>query len=898
MALLTYGKIDTNKPSWYLGATVETATKINAVITGSNSSGNIPCSVHVSIEGTSIDGSDKYYGYIECSWDFGDSDNQRTATDQFGKSVNLNNEQVGREASYVYMKPGTYTITGRFRLWNGSEFLESSAAYIVTVGDIPSNALRMYISNAGNDSNDGNDPNGFALTSGSWNSSTKTLTSSGSFTSYDHSLATSPIYDLQKSNIIYLSGGTSVVSGWYKILSKIDNDSVVLDREITSNNSNPTNVTSSNGTKSSYSSIRTFINGATSTEMRYCFLRGGDSFTVDSSISISRVGRRMICYGDNYQSFATLNVSPSLNVPIFNGNIPQNYFYSDYVFLGIIMNCAASASAYHMSLTSSGSGGNIAAFTRICFIDCSFLNNSTGIPCVNCANIQSVKEKTQMFLFLGCIFNNPNISKSHLFINGGKWIAFVGCSFSGGNGSITLDHYIYPNDWENRLFAYCNFGAANSLGYAINNNVDNTSPTRRYVDIRNNFFTGPNFGVDFSNSNNSDLFAKFDEYFCGDNVFKNLPRSPLLGYNVKRIYVARNLFIGIPGNFPAVNVGSSTDFDIDMWDNKSYRATLSASQGALFSGNITASPVTGHITGNSYKIGNNDGVFGEIRTATTPNIIWDKNNFTGSGATPYYDFTTNTERSISQWQATGRDLDLDTSDPNWVDPANGIFLGGLLSLCNLNNKVLSLDGGTINHTNFIKDEPYVDKYRIYNSGDKVLITDTSGITISGNGSGGSSGQKTLYPGEYVEFYVSKNTSALGNRNYSVNINHDGVNSPFSVTVNFTTIEDPLSGEIFSRYYGGQSLNGFIDILFGGNSDSLFDYTVFGGNSIFEDTPPPIQAKTIIELMNEKVTKEVCWPKFNKKYEYFLFLKEFSNTPSFYKPSDLPVEPRPSDVDCF
>lgn len=51
---------------------------------------------------------------------------------------------------------------------------------------------------------------------------------------------------------------------------------------------------------------------------------------------------------------------------------------------------------------------------------------------------------------------------------------------------------------------------------------------------------------------------------------------------------------------------------------------------------------------------------------------------------------------------------------------------------------------------------------------------------------------------------------------------------------------------------------------------------------------------LVNLMNEKLNSSGKWSAFNKNYKYWRFLSEHCNIGSFYKPSDLPVEPVPND----
>lgn len=57
---------------------------------------------------------------------------------------------------------------------------------------------------------------------------------------------------------------------------------------------------------------------------------------------------------------------------------------------------------------------------------------------------------------------------------------------------------------------------------------------------------------------------------------------------------------------------------------------------------------------------------------------------------------------------------------------------------------------------------------------------------------------------------------------------------------------------------------------------------------------PLTIRDIVYFMNKKLQTDSCWSNFNQKYKYYQFLVEESKISSFYKPSDLPEEPKPSD----
>lgn len=71
------------------------------------------------------------------------------------------------------------------------------------------------------------------ITGGSWTTATKTLTKAGAFASFT----------LESDDQIYVTGGTNVTAGWYTIATRVDDDSITLEDEITTGSTNETDVT-------------------------------------------------------------------------------------------------------------------------------------------------------------------------------------------------------------------------------------------------------------------------------------------------------------------------------------------------------------------------------------------------------------------------------------------------------------------------------------------------------------------------------------------------------------------------------------------------------------------------------------------------------------------------------
>lgn len=118
----------------------------NATISSIDTSGGIvssrdgestldtPFFIQVSASAITATGTSKPYEDLEYSWDFGDpSGVETTVRPTDGVTVNLNSSQIGPEAAYVYMQPGTYTITLGCRGKNGGAYTTAMVTKTVVV---------------------------------------------------------------------------------------------------------------------------------------------------------------------------------------------------------------------------------------------------------------------------------------------------------------------------------------------------------------------------------------------------------------------------------------------------------------------------------------------------------------------------------------------------------------------------------------------------------------------------------------------------------------------------------------------------------------------------------------------------------------------------------------------
>jgi len=90
--------------------------------------------------------------------------------------------------------------------------------------------------------------------------------------------------------------------------------------------------------------------------------------------------------------------------------------------------------------------------------------------------------------------------------------------------------------------------------------------------------------------------------------------------------------------------------------------------------------------------------------------------------------------------------------------------------------------------------------------------------------------------------------------------------------------------------GGNSDSNYNQIVVGGKANSLYNDLLFGGSSYNISS----NEKDIVFFMNLKLNQTGCWSVFNDKYKYYRFLVNHSMIGVFYKPENLPMQPKPDE----
>lgn len=162
----------------------------------------------------------------------------------------------------------------RLRAWE-----DARVAYLLTQAPIARATTYFVDATSGDDTNDGRDAFGFALTDGAWTASTLTLTKTGAFASYTY----------RDNDRIYVSGGTGVTAGLYDIASKVSDDEITL---ATSIGPDAADVTTSDGPWETVAMVASNIG----VNRAFLFKRG-EVFRDTTGINVANANVTFAAYG-------------------------------------------------------------------------------------------------------------------------------------------------------------------------------------------------------------------------------------------------------------------------------------------------------------------------------------------------------------------------------------------------------------------------------------------------------------------------------------------------------------------------------------------------------------------------------------------------------------------------
>lgn len=636
-----------------------TAIDTSGGIVLSRTSGTTPCFVQASAKNITATGSDRPYEDLEFRWDFGDPSGAETFTSPANaQPVNANADQFGPEAACCYRAAGTYTVTLTIRGKNGSGYTTATVTTGVTVTAFnPSSADYWLDETNGLDTNDGLDPWGFAVTGGSYTSSTKRLVKAGAFTAYDHAAATAPALAHDRLNFVRLTGGTGITPGLYEIAAKIGNDEIEL---VTSAGSNSSNVTTSSGPKKTPATL----NGSN----RRIRLRRGGNYPLTTQLIRVTNNVRWTSYGSGNRP--RIYASSAISDYFFKWNQASGVqSVSNYVWSYLDFDCDNSNGVLYTS-SSGGTGVGNDLYLDNCLVRNKQDTTSAFPPIYFSGGVSGVT--TANFGAWACDVDMASESVRQSFFDSAQnWTFAVGCSFTGGVGtSSVLDHHIYTGSGNHQLYRWIDFGPSTTRNYCINGNCTSTVGGHTdYFVVSECDMSGVERGLDLSNANNDRVSGgAFRNTVVEGNSFHGLSGDGVvLYYNADTVTFRDNVFWG--------NSGLSSRTTIEVADPFSAATIYLNKFHHQSTGGVIEFPAS---TSVAYDVRDNEIVCTSATAgmqsgpAAPAGTIAGNRYYAPNDTSPEWSLNS-VSKTFSQWQAAGLDTDGAISNPGWTDSVNGDF---------------------------------------------------------------------------------------------------------------------------------------------------------------------------------------------------------------------------------
>lgn len=508
------------------------------------------------------------YMHLEHKWTLTYNDDSPVASD--GEiidpneltPVNMYTDQIGGEAVFILHEPGTYKLTLTTTSANGV----SEVATKTITANVPTYAHKWFDPASGDNANDGKDPHGFALTNASYTESSGALTQTGFFASYDHAAATSETYLTDNSNWIWLDWGAS--SGWKRIASKTDSNTIVLLDKI---GSDQTGVTSSDGAKASFDPG---VGGTIEANTAH-HLRARYTYPCTGGISIEDTdGIRVQGFGGpgNYTLKAAAAIS-LVDYVVGYGDVAGDRIY---VHKGTLDGAQAEGIGGNAFYGSMGGNGDTST-VHVLQDRCAASNVVANRPLLLQGQPGQTIHWCCWATYLDNRPTNGEVKRSTIFaaLNNASHSAVVGCRFSAGTVFDNIrDHHTYITGFHHhRLRAFNDAYHNGDASFFFNENCGPTDggSVSKYVTFVGNRLRNCRWGIDGSNTSNDDT-STFDEYVIIRNAFDgtdNYPFGGIFPASLDRVFVGHNLGIGLARDLfetlaPQYSLGNEYQFDNNL----------------------------------------------------------------------------------------------------------------------------------------------------------------------------------------------------------------------------------------------------------------------------------------------------------------------------------------------
>jgi hypothetical protein len=670
-----------------------------------------PCFVQVSADGTTVNSGVTSFNSVACDpfmdlhyeWDFGDTGGNETALHHWsGQTIDLDDEQIGAKANYVYRSAGTYTITLTAKGKNDSgTIISASTTTLLQLGE-------------------------YEYFDGGATSGTFTITVDGQTTSaiaYDATTATivaaiEALSSVGAGNVRDtgyhtfqfigdLAGQAVTITGNFGSLVGVGTGGSAPDiiERIAPSSSSSVTVTDLSGWTEAYfdsnaagggdgsigtpyntfSELDSFLDTAVdSSDNKVAYIKRGSSFAFTQRIKWgdNTSGRKILPYGTGAAPILTDSAVSGGNigaVMVLTAHSASTRLVSEFVVAG--MDCRGQRTSEPFIYASSQALGTLTEprthISGIVVADCTF-TRSAGTGSMVLTDNGCAGRLHGMFSYNNEYLGGDKESLAHYNPNAASWVASFADTYSGGLAETIPDatrfHHIYPKMANESCFKYITFGPAYGLfGFCINMNSYGDGASRRHL-IHGCNATGTQNGFDASNLNNNyddpDEQSFFTQILWEFNLVHSgqiyLQENGIVPNNLHDATVRYNDF----WNNIDTNVFSSDSANTvwRMYYNNSYEGKFSrlaeANAGYLFNNKCYSTSVSDNtalqIDSLSVTVGDWD----------IDENIWYAPNTTA----PFYDRDTTSYLSFATWQSTySVDDNGSNADPLFSDPEHGVM---------------------------------------------------------------------------------------------------------------------------------------------------------------------------------------------------------------------------------
>ena len=679
-------------------------TDITPKITCCRPTGTAPFALQVSADMTTYtDGVEKLgYKVLDFAWDFGDEHGRERVQDYYDETqreVNANDSQRGGEATYVYRRPGTYTVTLTATAMRESDGQVAS----VSTTDVLRLEERNYF--------DG------GATGGTW-----TITVNGETTAniaYDAdadaiataiaalpSLSASDVEATLHDTILFvgsLAGTAPTISANFSGLTgENGGNGAPQFRQFHQGSTNATVTVSDytgwsqlyfdsnaddggDGTAATpYNDAATLLSQFSSDvslsgDNHVCWIKSGSTFALTSNLKIGAgiSGVHFRQYGPGAKPIlkrSAATTGSNAEVLLIEQGKTFGKFQTDIVVDGIEI--PARGTSYNGSiLWNSGTNGPATEplyhGAGLSIID-SHLWRSEGE-----GEMVTTDDRTEgIVLWRTHIDNGLTTGVANYNTTSKRWVSLIGNELEGVSGDSVFNHNVYPAcPGGHLLFRYNEFKDNGDCNYAVNTTAKGGG-ANRFVLFDGNKISGTNRMFDLSNVESTYTggdHAYFDDVVIQANTC-NLPSKDGINVcsGVKEVVLRHNSVIGGDRVFGP---------DSEVHPTESFQASVTAYDNVMYG----TGRVWGAITDNWYMRRNKSHTTGASHPAleydtgemTTGLSTWDidYNTWYAPSATePFEDQDVTTYRSFAYWQGTlGFDTNGAEADPGFYSPSDGVL---------------------------------------------------------------------------------------------------------------------------------------------------------------------------------------------------------------------------------